>query len=68
MASLKHTLEHLMAGTLVTGKPTLNYAKLCTLLSRAVSVVNDRPIEIKSLTEDELVPLTVNQLLLGRIS
>ena len=68
MAALKHTLEHLMAGTLVTGKPTLNYAELCTLLSRAASVVNDRPIGIKSLTEDELVPLTVNRLLLGRTS
>ena len=28
--------------------------------------MNDRPVGIKSLTEDELVPLTVNQLLLGR--
>ena len=28
--------------------------------------MNDRPIGIRSLTEDELVPLTVNQLLLGR--
>merc|ERR1711888_480167 len=30
------------------------------------NVVNDRPIGVRSLTEDELVPLTVNQLLLGR--
>ena len=66
VAALKHTLEHLMANTLITGKPTLNYAELCTLLARAASVVNDRPIGVKSLTEDELVPLTVNQLLLGR--
>ena len=65
VAALKHTLKHLLANTLITGKPTLNYAELCTLLSCAVSVVNDRPIGIKSLTEDELVPLTVNQLLLG---
>ena len=30
--------------------------------------MNDRPIGIKSLTENELMPLTVNQLLLGRTS
>ena len=36
------------------------------MLARAASVVNDRPIGVKSLTEDELVPLTINQLLLGR--
>ena len=65
-AALKHTLEHLMANTLITGKPTLNYAELCRLLARAASIVNDRPIGVKSLTEDELVPLTVNQLLLGQ--
>ena len=29
------------------------------------TIVNDRPIGIKNITEDELVPLTVNQLLLG---
>ena len=68
VAALKHTLEHLLANTLMAGKPTLNYAELCTLLARAASVVNDRPIGVKSLTEDELVPLTVNQLLLGRTS
>ena len=68
VAALKHTLEHLLANTLISGKPTLNYAELCTLLARAASVVNDRPIGVKSLTEDEIVPLTVNQLLLGRTS
>merc|ERR1712082_60134 len=46
----------------------LNYAELCTLLARAASVVNNRPIGVKNLTKDELVPLTVNQLLLGRTS
>ena len=57
-----------MANTLITGRPTLNYAELCKLLAQAASVVNDRPIGIKNLTVDELVPLTVNQLLLGRTS
>ena len=63
---LKNTLDHLLANTIITEKPTLNYAELQALLSRAANIVNYRPIGVKSLTEDELVPLTVNQLLLGR--
>ena len=43
----------------------LNYAELATLLAKATNIVNDRPIGVKNTTEDELVPLTVNQLLLG---
>ena len=38
-------------------KPTLNYAKLGALLAEAANIVNDRPIGVKSITEDELVPL-----------
>ena len=49
-------------------KPTLNYAELGTLLAKAANIINDRPIGVKNLSEDELVPLTVNQLLLGRTS
>ena len=49
-------------------KPTLNYAELATLLAKAANIVNDRPIGVKNVTEDELVPLTVNQLLLGHTS
>ena len=66
VAALKSTLNHLLANTIMEEKPTLHYAELQTLLSRAASIVNDRPIGLRSLTEDELVPLTVNQLLLGR--
>ena len=63
----KLVLQNLVqANTLISGKPTLNYAELCTLMARAASVFNDRRIGVKSLTEDEIVPLTVNQLLLGR--
>merc|ERR1712120_68975 len=68
VAALKSTLNHLLANTIVSEKPTLHYAELQTVLSRAANIVNDRPIGVRSLTEDELVPLTVNQLLLGRTS
>ena len=63
---LKKNLDHLLANTIISEKPTLSYADLQALLSQAANIVNDRPIGVKSLTEDELVPLTVNQLLLGR--
>ena len=68
VAVLKDLLHHLLANMIIGGKPTLNYAELNTLLSRAVNIVNNRPIGVKSLTEEEIVPLTVNQLLLGRTS
>ena len=46
----------------------MSYAELQTLLTKIANVINDRPIGVQRLTEDELVPLTVNQLLLGRTS
>ena len=66
--AIKRTVSHMLASTVNGEKPTLNYAELGTLLAKAANVVNDRPIGVKSLTEDELVPITVNQLLLGRTS
>ena len=66
MRAIKRTIAHMLASTVNGEKPTLNYAELGTLLARAANIVNDRPIGIKNITEDKLVPLTVNQLLLGR--
>ena len=50
----------MMNSTLIGTKPTLSYAELCTTLARAAIIINDRPIGVCSM------PLTVNQLLLGR--
>ena len=66
MKAVKITLGHMMNSTLIGTKPTLSYAELCTTLARAASIINDRPIGVCSLSEEEIVPLTVNQLLLGR--
>merc|ERR1711895_79347 len=66
--AIKRTISHMLASTVNGEKPMLNYAELATLLAKAANIVNDRPIGIKSVTEDELVPLTVNQLLLGHTS
>ena len=68
VAVLKDSLHHLLAKTIIGGKPTLNYAKLSVLLSRAANIVNDWLIGVKSLTEDEIILLMVIQLLLGHTS
>ena len=48
--------------------PTFSYAELQTILSEAANVVNDSPVRAASLMEEDLVPLSINQLLLGRNS
>ena len=62
----KSTLQHLMGSTMIGEKPTLNYAELQSILSRAADVINDRPIGVRNLTEENIVPLTPNQLIQGR--
>ena len=47
-------------------KTSLNYTELYTMLARVASKINDRPLGIKKLTESDFVPLTVNQLLIGK--
>ena len=43
--------------------PTLDYYELDTVLAMFANVVNDRPIALRSRANNNLVPLTVNQLL-----
>ena len=64
--SIKKTLNHMLATTLVGGKLTLHCAELQTILARAANIINNWPIGVRSLTEEDIVPITVNQLLLGR--
>ena len=65
---VKANLGHIMASTVIGGKPTLHYAELCTLLAQVADIVNDRPAGVRSLTEEDIIPITANQLLLGRTS
>ena len=44
----------------------LNYAELDTLFSSVSNIVNQRPIAVRSYTEDELHAITPNDLLLQR--
>ena len=59
---LKQTLA------LTLDKNTLNYAELQTLLASCANTMNDRPVGVRFLSEEDYVPVTVNQLLLGRTS
>lgn len=47
-------------------KPTLNYAELVSLLSRIADKINDRPVGLRGLSDEDWLPLTVNHLLFGR--
>ena len=64
--AVKFTMNQLLRSTLIEDKPTLIYAPLCTLLTRAASIVNDRPVVFCYFTEEQIAPFTVNQLLLVR--
>ena len=52
--------------TLKKTETTLNYTEIYTMMARVANKINDRPLGIKKLTESNIVPLTVNQLLIGR--
>ena len=41
----------------------LSYAELQTVLTEVANIINDRAIYPKSLTEEDLMTITVNQLL-----
>ena len=58
---VKTTLELTIAS-----QQTLNFIELDTLFSSVANTVNQRPIGVKSFTEDDLVAITQNDLLLGR--
>ena len=65
---MKKTLVHVLANTLIAEKLTVNYTKLQTILAEVANVTNNCPIGIRNLTEEDLLPLTPNHLLIGRVS
>ena len=50
----KQMLEHMLTTAVNGGKPVLSYAELQTLLTKIANIINDRPIGIQGLTEDEM--------------
>ena len=64
--AMKNTLGHMMTSTIIGTKATVSYVELTVILSRASSIINDRPIGVKSLTRHDAVAITPNQLLIGQ--
>ena len=58
---VKSTLDLTLAS-----QSTLNFAELDTLFSSVSNIVNQRPIAVRSFTEDDLHAITPNDLLLQR--
>ena len=56
------SLRHMLDNTIITVKPTINYAEL----TRVANMINDRPIGVRSLPEEAQQPIMPNMLLLGR--
>ena len=68
VAYIKDMLENMMTNTMIEEKPTPNYAEARTLFARIANTISNSPIGLQSTPLDKMVPLTVNQLILGRTS
>ena len=64
----KQTFRRCVVGTINGNKTLLSYGKMQVLMADIMDRMNNRPIGLRSLTEEFLVPLTPNCLLLGRTS
>ena len=64
----KQTLRRCVVGTINGNKSLVSYCEMQALLADMMDRMNNRPIGLKTLTEQDLVPLTPNCLLLGRTS
>ena len=58
----------MLSVTVIGSKAMLNYAELCALLTRVALILNNSPLRICWLTKEDNIPVTPNQLLLGRTS
>ena len=59
--SLKRSLDHVLSAN-----ACLNFAELDTLFSSVANLVNQRPLAVRSMGEDDFRSITPNDLLLGR--
>ena len=54
------------SSTLKAVNPKLDYQEWSLLLHRIASISNERPLGVRGMTEDIILPLTPNQLLIGK--
>ena len=66
---VKRTLKQTLDSTIISSRPTLSYDELQSVMNQVANIVNDRPLHVEELREGEpIIPVTVNQLLLGQTS
>ena len=68
MVVVKKMIRRITKSTVLGECPTFSYAELQVALSEAENVINDSPLHPQSLTEEDLIPVTINHLLLGSTS
>ena len=66
--AVKRMLSRMLCSTVLGESPMMTYPELQTTLPKAANIINDSPVRTRGLTEEDLEPLTVNMLLLGRCS
>ena len=65
--AMKRSLFQLASNSVIkSSSPTLNFQDWSLLLHRVANVANERPLGVRSVTEDLILPITPNQLLIGR--
>ena len=64
----KQTFRKCVVGTINGNKSYISYGEMQALLAEMMDRMNNRPIGLKALTDQDIVPLTPNCLLLGRTS
>ena len=65
--AMKRSLFQIASNSVIKSKtPTLNFQEWTLLLHRVANISNERPLGVRSITEDIIVPITPNQLLIGK--
>ena len=65
--TLKRILSSILAARLSPQlKLDFNFTELQGILRHIANIINDRPIDLRAITDDLLAPVTVNHLLMGR--
>ena len=67
--AMKKSLHHVASSSaLKSVSPKLDYQEWSLLLHRIANISNERPLGVRGITEDTIIPLTPNQLLIGKTS
>ena len=65
--AMKRSLFQIASNSMIkSSSPTLDFQEWTLLLHRVANISNERPLGVRSITEDVIVPITPNQLLIGK--